>query len=181
MNHSHHHHEEQEKTALKPPLNPTSHSIKDYVPLIVVFAFIFISSATHVYAMGNTFLNWMSAIMGYFFLFFALFKFIDLPGFAEGYAHYDVLAKKFKQWGFMYPFVELSLGVLYLANVQEAWLYIFTIIITLLNVVGVSLKLAKKEMFMCACLGTILKVPLTTVTLIEYGVMGLMASIMLYV
>lgn len=179
MDHTHHphDHELQQKTAL----NPASHSLKDYVPLLVVFAFIAVSSAAHVAVMGNTFINWMMAVMGYFFLFFALFKFIDLPGFAEGFSHYDVIARRIKSWGFIYPFVELALGLLYLLNFQNPLLYIATIIITLLNVVSVSIKLARKEKFMCACLGTVLKVPLTTVTLVEYGLMGIMAVLMLNV
>lgn len=185
MNHAHDHdHKHQHNTNTLPragvALNPANHSLKDYVPLIVVFAFVTVASATHVYVTGNTFVNWMMAIMGYFFLFFALFKFIDLPGFAEGYAHYDILAKKVRAWGFLYPFIELVVGVLYLANIQEPWLYILTIVITLLNVISVSTKLARKEKFMCACLGTVLKVPLTTVTLIEYGLMGAMAFAMLF-
>ena len=173
MNHPEHHHSQISA------LNPANHSIKDYVPLIVVVSFILISSATHVIIMGNTFSNWMAAIMGYFFLYFALFKFIDLPGFKEGFSHYDVMAQRISVWGYIYPFVELCLGVLYLISFQDPWLHIATIVITLLNVASVSIKLAKKELFMCACLGTILKVPLTTVTLIEYGLMGVIAVLML--
>ncbi len=178
MDHAHHH---ESTESLKTALDPTSHSIKDYVPLLVVFAFIAASSATHVFLMGNTLINWSMAIMGYFFLFFALFKFIDLPGFKEGYTHYDLIAKRVPTWGYVYPFVELALGVLYLLNFQNPVLYFLTILITVINVISVSIKLAKKEKFMCACLGTILKVPLTTVTLIEYGVMGLMAGGMLLI
>jgi dolichyl-phosphate-mannose--protein O-mannosyl transferase len=177
MNHSHH----EPVVSLKPALDPTSHSIKDYVPLLVVFMFIAASSATHVFLMGNTLVNWSMAIMGYFFLFFALFKFIDLPGFKEGYTHYDLIGQRVPAWGYVYPFVELALGLLYLLNFQNSTLYFLTILITVINVVSVSIKLAKKEKFMCACLGTILKVPLTTVTLIEYGLMGLMAGGMLLI
>lgn len=163
----------------KPALDPTSHSLKDYLPLIVVVSFIFLSSVAHVMVMGSTLINWSMAIMGYFFLFFALFKFIDLPGFKEGFSHYDLIAAKLPAWGYLYPFVELALGLMYLLNVQSRLLYSLTIFITLLNVVSVSTKLAKKEAFMCACLGTVLKVPLTTVTLVEYGLMGAMAFGML--
>jgi hypothetical protein len=169
--HDHHHHDTVHASK--------KYKISQYIPLLVVFAFIAITSTTHVTLVGSTFMNWMNATMGYFFLYFALFKFIDLPGFKEGYAHYDVLAKRVPLWGYIYPFVELALGVLYVLGVQSSALYIVTIAITLLNVVSVALKLSKKEVFMCACLGTVLKVPLTTVTLIEYGLMGAMAVAML--
>lgn len=173
--HDHAHHEMPTKRAL----NPTGHSLRDYVPLIVVFAFVGLSSALHVVALGNTFDHWMAAVMGYFFMYFALFKLVDLPGFAEGFHHYDLIAQRSKMWAWLYPFVELGLGVLYLLNIDASALHMATLVVTLLNVVSVAIKLAKREVFMCACLGTILKVPLTTVTLIEYGLMGVMALVML--
>lgn len=178
MNH-HHNHENHNEVPNKSALDPSGHAIKDYQPLIVVLAFIMLSSFAHVAVIGSTLTNWSMAIMGYFFLFFSLFKFIDLHGFKEGFAHYDVLAERVPVWGYLYPFVELALGLLYLLGNQSTALFSVTIFITFINVVSVSLKLAKKERFMCACLGTVLKVPLTTVTLIEYGLMGLMAVAML--
>ena len=156
----------------------TTH-IRDYVPLIVVFSFIGLSSSIYVALLGNTELNWLNAVMGFFFLYFALFKFLDLPGFVEGYHEYDLIARRVKWYGWVYPFIEVTLALLYLLGVATIGLYLFTIVITLINVWGVSLKLARREKFMCACLGTLLKVPLTTVTIIEYGLMGLMAIYML--
>jgi small-conductance mechanosensitive channel len=176
MDHHVHHHEEHQTAAL----DPTKKSLRDYTPLLVVLSVIFICSATYVLILGNTLSNWMMALMGYFFIFFSLFKLIDLTGFAEGFAHYDIIAMRVRFWGYIYPFVELSLGVLYLLNsAHNVPLYLATIMISAINVVSVAIKLAKKEAFMCACLGTVLKVPLTTVALIEYAVMGLMAVWML--
>ena len=100
-------------------------------------------------------------------------------GLAEGFRHYVFVAQRLPVWAWVYPFVELGLGVLYRLGVDTVGLHLATLLVTVLNVVSVALKLAKKEVFMCACLGTVLKVPLTTVTLIEYGVMGLMAAAML--
>lgn len=180
MNHeSHDHHHHDHSMPMKRALDPTGHSIGDYVPLLVVFGFVGVSSALHVAAAGSSLQHWMSAIMGYFFVYFSLFKLIDLPGFAEGFRHYDILAQRLPGWAWVYPFVELGLGVLYLLGVDTAGLHLATLLVTTLNVMSVAVKLAKKEVFMCACLGTVLKVPLTTVTLIEYGIMGLMAGAML--
>jgi len=78
----------------------------------------------------------------------------------------------------MYPFVELGLAFAYLAGVNQPWLNIITLVLSILIVVGVAIKLAKREIVQCVCLGNILKVPLTYVSLIEYGAMGLMAVAM---
>lgn len=178
MHHNHHTHTH-ENEGQKSALDPTTHSLKDYIPLIITLIFIGIASGTYIAVTSNTLQNWMMASMGYFFLFFALFKFIDLPGFKEGFSHYDILAQRLPVWGYIYPFAELALGILYLLNVQNPLLHWATLIVTALNVVSVTIKLMRKEKFMCACLGTVLKVPLTTVTLIEYGIMGVMAAWML--
>jgi hypothetical protein len=164
----------------KAALNPLQHKLSEYIPLFIVFAFIALSSWIYLNLTSYTLLSGMNAVMGFFFLYFSLFKFLNLPGFAQGYQEYDLIAHNFKLWGWFYPFIEIGLATLFLLKNQSMWLYIATIIITLINVTGVGIKLAKREKFMCLCLGTILKVPLTTVSLIEYAVMGLMAVIMLF-
>lgn len=175
MDHSTHSHLDD----IKPALNPLNHTIKDYIPLLVVFGFILLSSIIYVTLVGASIMTWMNAIMGFFFLFFALFKFIDLPSFAEGYREYDLIAKHSKIYSWTYPFIEIVLATLYLLGVMNIWLYVFTAIIMLINVAGIGIKLAKREKFMCMCLSTVLKVPLTTVSLIEYASMGIMAVAMI--
>ncbi len=179
---THDHHDQgpaQAAPGEKAALSLGATKIRDYVPLIVVFSFIGLSSSIYVALLGNTELNWLNAIMGFFFLYFALFKLLDLPGFVEGYHEYDLIARRVKWYGWVYPFIEVTLALLYLLGVATIGLYLFTILITVINVWGVAIKLARREKFMCACLGTILRVPLTTVTIIEYGLMGLMAVYMM--
>ena len=55
----------------------------------------------------------------------------------------------------------------------------FEIVVMIFSGIGVAIKLARREKFQCACLGTFLKVPLTKVTLIEDFGMALLAIIML--
>lgn len=169
------------KNQNQPALNPLNHKLSDYIPLFVVFAFIALSSTVYLKLTSYTLFNGMNAVMGFFFLYFSLFKLLDLPGFAEGYHEYDLIAHNFRLWGWIYPFIEVGLAYFYLIGNQSSWLYWMTIIITLINAIGVAIKLAKKEKFICACLGTVLKVPLTTVSLIEYSLMGLMAVAMLVI
>ena len=57
----------------------------------------------------------MHAYMGVFLVFFALLKIFDLEGFRNGFAMYDLIAKRNSAWGFVYPFIELGLGLTYLA------------------------------------------------------------------
>src|SRR5690606_11421353 len=60
--------------------------------------------------------NSMRAFMAGFFLVFAGFKLLDLKGFVEGYSTYDLLAQRIKSYGYIYPFLELGLGLLFLVQ-----------------------------------------------------------------
>lgn len=145
--------------------------IKTYKPLLIIIALILLSSL----ASGFT----MQKFMAGFFLVFSGFKLLDLDGFAQGYSTYDLLAMKWFQYGYIYPFLELALGLSYLSGfmpTQTAWM---TLVLMTFSGVGVALKVAKKEKFQCVCLGTIIKVPLTEVTLIEDFGMSLMALVLI--
>lgn len=161
---------------LQPVKNPQEN---DYTPLAVIIGVILVSIAILGYKniLLGTF-SWHEVMMHFmagFFLVFASFKLLDLRGFAEGYATYDLIAQRFFSYGYIYPFLELGLGLLYLGGVNTLSLHVFTFILMSINGIGVVTKLAKKEPFQCACLGTFLKVPLTKVTLVEDFGMAIMA------
>ncbi len=123
----------------------------------------------------------MTNFMAGFFLVFSGFKLLDLKGFAHGYATYDLLARKFPKYGYIYPFLELGLGLAFLMRLGPMeWVNIATILLMGFSGLGVLESLSKKRKFQCACLGTIIKVPLTSVTLIEDFGMAAMAIIMLF-
>ena len=104
---------------------------------------------------------------------------MDLKGFAEGYSTYDLLASRWMGYGYIYPFIELAFGLLMLAGLHSAGLLWVELAVMLFSGLGVALKLAKGEEFMCACLGTFLKVPLTKITLVEDFGMAALAGLLL--
>jgi hypothetical protein len=96
-----------------------------------------------------------------------------------GYATYDLLAKRVFQYGYVYPFLELLLGILYILSAREAVVNGLTLVLMVFSGHGVLQAMRQKRAIQCACLGTFLKVPLTSVTLIEDFGMALMAGVML--
>lgn len=156
---------------------------KSYIPLFVIFAFLLLGTFAVSWgdAMRGTFstTNSIGYFMAGFFLVFAGFKFLDLKGFAEGYSTYDLIAQKWMGYGYIYPFIELAFGLLMLAGIHDAWLLWTELVVMLVSGLGVAIKIAKREEFMCACLGTFLKVPLTYVTLIEDFGMAALAGLLL--
>jgi hypothetical protein len=123
--------------------------------------------------------NALRYFMTGFFLVFAGFKLIDLKGFAEGYSTYDLLAMRWYGYGYVYPFIELGFGLAMLMGYESRGLFLAEFIVMAFSGLGVAIKIAKKERFQCACLGTFLKVPLTKVTLVEDFGMAALALVML--
>jgi hypothetical protein len=162
------------------PLLPKP-SWKDYLPLATVVAFVVISALVFAARTHFGLEDLLMALMGFFFLYFALFKLITLSDFAMGYQEYDLIAKRFKLWAWLYPFIEAALGILFLLGQTSPWVLAFTVTLTAINSAGIFIKLAKREIFQCVCLGTVLKIPLTIVSLVEYTAMGLMALAMLFI
>lgn len=158
---------------------------ESYWPLVVIIGFITLVTAVLTikdYQNGNFILSsTMSYFMSGFFLTFSAFKFLDLRGFADGYSTYDLLAQKVYNYGFIYPFLELGLGLSYLLQINNPWLHAFTFILMGFSGFGVLNSMLKKRKFQCACLGTFLKVPLTKVTLIEDFGMATMAILMFFI
>ena len=155
---------------------------QDYVPLIVIVALTLLSACAKQLAYGGwNWMNWMHDFMGFFLVVFSMFKFFDMEGFADGFQMYDPLAKPFRSYAFVYPVIELSLGLGYLSHWHPMIVYAATIIVMVFGSIGVFRALFKGLDLECACMGTVLRVPLSTVALLEDLGMALMAAIMLFV
>ena len=124
-------------------------------------------------------LQWMTHFMAGFFLVFSFFKLMNVKGFAEGYRGYDVVAKQFPAWGYIYPFVELLLGLAFLTGFEPLGTNIAALLIMGISSIGVIQSLVQKTSFQCACLGTIIKLPLSKVTLFEDLLMVAMSGFMI--
>lgn len=150
-----------------------------YFPIFLIFGYITGISLLIQFASGTfNWMQWMSHFMAGFFLVFSFFKLMNLRGFAEGYRSYDIVAKAMPAWGFIYPFVELALGVAFLTSFQPLTTNIVTLAIMAISSVGVIRSLLKNSPFQCACLGTVIKLPLSKVTLFEDLLMVAMSAVM---
>lgn len=153
----------------------------DYIPLLVVVLLsASASSAKQVDALGGwQWTSWMHDFMGIFLVMFAMFKLFDLEGFADGFQMYDLAAKRLRAYAYAYPFIELGLGLGYLAHWMPLLVYSLTVIVMVFGSIGVLVALQKGLDLECACMGSILSVPLSTVALVEDLGMAAMAAVML--
>lgn len=121
----------------------------------------------------------MRHFMAGFFLVFSFFKLLDLRGFVSAYRGYDLLAAAVGPWAWLYPFVELGLGIAYLMDLSPVAVNGVTLTLMLVGSLGVVRALLDRRAIRCACLGTALNLPMTKVTLIEDLTMAGMAGVML--
>ncbi len=158
--------------------NNESSDLKQLFPLFLIFGYLFGASFLLNYPNGNN-QGFMLDFMGLFYIVFSFFKFLDLKGFPASFRMYDPLAKRLPIYAWMYPFIELGLGLLFLMRIQTEWALIATLVILGITTIGVTKVLLDKKSIQCACLGTALKLPMTKATFIENSVMLVMALIML--
>jgi hypothetical protein len=121
----------------------------------------------------------MARFMGGFFLAFAFFKLLDVRAFADAFAGYDVVAGRWRAYGFAYPFVELLLGAAYLSGVWPVATNAVTLAVMSVGTVGVVRTLLARRTVRCACLGAVFNLPMSYVTLAEDALMAAMAAVML--
>ena len=157
---------------------PQGSKLKQLKPLFLIFGFLLLISCALNFR-GFTRLDFMLDFMGLFFFVFSLFKFLDLSGFALSFAMYDPLAKRQPLYGRVYPFLELTLGFLLLAKIQLPIALLVTVVLLSITTLGVCVVLLQKKQITCACLGTVLKLPMTQATFIENSVMIFMATFIL--
>ncbi len=147
-------------------------------PLFLIFAYLFGASILlHVKSWNTN--EVMLDFMGLFYIVFSFFKFLDLKGFPESFAMYDPLAKAVPMYGWLYPFIELGLGLLFLLRIDLPLALIVTVVVLGITTFGVVRTLVDKKHIRCACLGTALKLPMTEATFIENAIMLAMAGWML--
>lgn len=152
-----------------------------YWPLILLFGLSAGIPALHVAGRGLGFEQWMHEFMGVVLVALSYFKFLDLPKFAEGFSTYDPIAKRIRPYGYVYPFLELISGIAFLMSIAVPLVSALVILFLSSTTYGVAQALADKRKFQCACLGTIFKLPLTKVTIIENIVMLVMVAMVFLV
>ncbi|MDG5492773.1 heavy-metal-associated domain-containing protein [Psychroserpens sp. SPM9] len=147
-------------------------------PLFLIFGYLIVASVLlHINPWNLE--AFMLDFMGLFYIVFSFFKLLDLKGFPESFKMYDPLAKAIPAYGWIYPFIEVTLGLLFLMRIQIPLALIATLVVLGITTFGVTKTLLDKKSIQCACLGTALKLPMTKATFIENTVMIIMAVIML--
>ena len=153
-----------------------------YVPVLAVFAIAAALALAVSFAMlGSPFtLRAAEWFIAFAMAILAMLKLQDVERFATMFLGYDLLARRWVPYAYIYPFAEATAGVLMAAGALN-WLSI-PVALFIGTVGGVSVFYAvyvQKRELKCACVGGSSRVPLGPVSLLENVMMVAMALWML--
>jgi len=155
-----------------------------YKPVLAIFAVGFLL-AVAVGVLTNFTMGYWMVLPHYIsitMVLLALMKLRDVDGFSTMFLNYDVLAKRWVPYGYIYPYAELTAGLIMFAGVLS---YIAIPLALFIGGVGAwsvfkAVYIEKREL-KCACVGGDTNVPLGFVSLTENLMMVGMAVWMLIV
>lgn len=141
-----------------------------YAPIVAVFATTFLLALAATYAAGASFLDMgvIERFVAYSMAVLAVLKLRDLEAFSLQFVGYDLLARRWVPWSYVYPFVELLAGVAMIAGVVP-WLSgpAAMLIGTIGGVSVVKAVYIDGRELKCACVGGDSNVPLGAISLTE--------------
>lgn len=157
-------------------------SYVEYLKFALVVLFIILSSILlqkrYGVAGAQDYLRWL---MGTTFMVFGAFKCVGYKFFVAMFPMYDLLAKRKVLYAYMYPFIELFFAIVYWFNYFNVYRDIAALVITVFGAVGIYKNIKSQGKIKCACLGNIIKLPLSSVSLFENLAMAAMALAMLII
>jgi glutaredoxin len=149
-----------------------------YTPVIVLFAATALMAMAASYAVTGSVLSVRAAewFIGFSMIVLALLKLQNVESFATMFLNYDLLAKRWVPYSYIYPFAEGFAGVLMVAG-AFTWLSIpIALFIGTVGAISVfkAVYVDRREL-KCACVGGSSNVPLGFVSLTENLMMLAMA------
>ncbi len=164
-------------------MSVTDPNATSYRPVAVLFALTALSALALSYSTAGALLTLQAAewFIALSMVVLALLKLQDVESFSTMFLNYDLLAKRWVPYGYVYPYAEGLAGVLMLGGMLN-WLSIpLALFIGGIGAVSVFKAVyIDKRQLKCACVGGATKVPLGFVSLTENLMMIAMAVWMLY-
>ncbi len=156
-----------------------------YQPVIAVFASTSLMAAAQIFnnqMNGSQFSSYvfLKLFVAYSMAVLAILKLRDLYSFTNQFVSYDILARKYVPYGYLYPFLELLAGIGMILGSLQVFFSLVSLTIGLLGSASVIKAVyVEKRDIKCACVGGNSNVPLGAVSLTENLMMVFMGVWML--
>lgn len=154
-------------------------SRKENAKLIGIFVFLGVS-ATLMSSLSNfNGLEWIRWFMGGLLIVFGGFKLLGIEVFIKVFPLYDLIAKRIKLYKYIYPLLQVFLGMFFIIGAFSIIRNITTILIGMSGLIGMIHVVSRRGSIRLSYLGTILRLRFSTVILIENTLMVSFGIIML--
>lgn len=124
-------------------------------------------------------LDWIRWYVGSMLLVFGGCKLISMDSFLQVFPRYDPLAAKFSWYSYVYPMVEVLLGMFYILNMFAGLRYVVTFIMVSFGLIGMVINLnIQGPSTHNTWLGNTFKLPMSTAILFEDTILAVLTLIL---
>lgn len=159
-------------------LGPDPKEGKTYQPVGAIFAVTFAMALTTCWAMLGSLdlIRVLELFIAFSMCVLGILKLQDLMSFATGFVQYDLIARRYVPYSYVYPFVEAGAGALMIAGILTWVAAPAALIVSTVGAVSVFKAVyVEKRDLSCACVGGGSEVPLGFISLTENLMMMAMA------
>lgn len=159
-------------------MKPDPKEGETYQPVLAVFAVTLPTAITTCLAIegGLDLIRVVELFIAFSMIVLGILKLQDLQSFATGFVQYDVVARRYVPYSYVYPFIEAGAGVLMIASL---WPWFVAPIVLIASTIGafsiIKAVYIEKRDLNCACVGGGSSVPLGFISLTENLMMMAMA------
>ncbi len=150
---------------------------KSYAPIIAIFSTTFIMALIFTSRLEEEFIysELIKSFIALSMTFLAVLKLRDLESFSNQFITYDILARRYVPYAYVYPFIELIAGLFMLAKFVLPIAAVGSLFIGTIGATSVikAVYIERRDL-KCACVGGNSKVPLGAISLTENLMMILM-------
>lgn len=164
-------------------LGPDPEEGETYQPVMAVFAVTLPAAITACLAIEGGFdlIRVIELFIAFSMMVLGILKLQDLQSFATGFVQYDLVARRYVPYSYVYPFVEAGAGVLMIASL---WTWFVAPVVLVVSTIGaisiIKAVYIQKRDLNCACVGGGSSVPLGFISLTENLLMMTMAIWMIF-
>ncbi|MEP2775637.1 MAG: glutaredoxin [Luteolibacter sp.] len=164
-------------------LGPDPKEGKTYQPVLAVFAVTFPMAVTASLAMLGEIdiIRILELFIAFSMCVLGILKLQDLLSFATGFIQYDMIARRYVPYSYVYPFIEAGAGVLMIAGILTWIAAPAALIVSTIGAISVfkAVYIEKRDLS-CACVGGGSEVPLGFISLTENLMMMTMSIWMIF-
>lgn len=152
---------------------------KEYTKLAGILFFLMIAATLMGTLSGFNAHEWLRWFMGGFMIVFGSFKLIGMEVFLRVFPLYDLIAKRFKPYAYVYPLLQTFIGMIYITGLIPRLRDLVTLIIAVSGGLGMLKLVSTRGPVRVAYFGTVIRIRYSTVSLLENAIMAVSAFIML--